>query len=273
MQPLVKRKRINREEVVSVSDSNNRPIVEVNGLGKKYCMGEVVVPALKGITLNVMPGEFVAVMGPSGSGKSTFMNILGCLDSPTSGSYILDGVDVSSMTSDELAEIRNLKLGFVFQGFNLLARTTAIENVELPMLYSARFKASERESRALKSLELVGLKKRSHHVPSKLSGGEQQRVAIARALVNEPALILADEPTGNLDTKTSIEIMNIFQKLNEENGITVIMVTHEPDISQYAKRIITIRDGKLLRDEQVIERLKAEEMLKQIVPDNDNGQD
>jgi putative ABC transport system ATP-binding protein len=243
--------------------SSNKILVDVDDLKRSYLLGEIEVPALKGVSLKVEQGEFIAIMGPSGSGKSTFMNILGCLDSPTSGTYILDGVDVSHMTSDELAEIRNVKLGFVFQGFNLLPRTSALENVELPMLYSHHIPHNEREERAIKSLEAVGLGGRLHHVPAQLSGGEQQRVAIARALVNEPALILADEPTGNLDTKTSFEIMSIFQKMNREKGMTMIMVTHESDIARFAKRFIMVRDGRVLKDERVSDRLDAEQLIKE----------
>lgn len=241
---------------------NGKVLLKVEDLIKTYIMGEVKVRAVRGISINVEREDFVAVMGPSGSGKSTFMNILGCLDKPTSGLYSLDGVDISQLSRDELAHIRNQKIGFVFQGFNLLSRTSALENVELPMLYSGKYDTVERMARAKMALESVGLGKRVHHVPSQMSGGEQQRVAIARSLVNDPALILADEPTGNLDTKTSIEIMNIFQKLNQDKKITVIMVTHEPDISRYAKRILTLRDGKLQHDEHVHDRLVAEEMLK-----------
>ena len=242
--------------------NNGKLILQVKDLIKTYITGEVKVRALRGINIEVERGEFVAVMGPSGSGKSTFMNILGCLDTPSSGKYILDNVDVSTLSKDELAHIRNIKIGFVFQGFNLLSRTTAIENVELPMLYSDKFDTDERESKAKKALEAVGLGGRVDHVPSQLSGGEQQRVAIARSLVNDPVLILADEPTGNLDTRTSVEIMKIFQDLNEK-GITIIMVTHEHDISQYSKRLILLRDGKLLKDERVENRLLACEILNQ----------
>ncbi len=236
-------------------------VVVVENITKIYLMGEVEVPAIRGISLKIRRGEFIAIMGPSGAGKSSLMNILGCLDTPTSGRYILDGIDVSEMSSDELADIRNLKLGFVFQGFNLLPRTSAIENVEVPMLYSDRYESYEREEKAYKALKDVGLEQRAHHLPSQLSGGERQRVAIARALVNDPTIILADEPTGNLDTKTSIEIMNIFQKLNKEKKITIIMVTHEPDISLFAERIIHIRDGKVLREEKVENRAVAEDIL------------
>ena len=239
----------------------NNVIVKVEDLKKSYSLGEVQVRALKGISMEIHRGEFVAVMGPSGSGKSTFMNILGCLDIPTSGDYFLDGVDVSRMISDELAAIRNLKLGFVFQGFNLLARTSAIENVELPMLYSSRVDPDLRDEMALAALDSVGLKDRAHHMPGQLSGGEQQRVAIARALVNEPAIILADEPTGNLDTKTSFEIMKIFQDLNINKKITIVMVTHETDISHFAKRIVVLRDGLLKKDELVKDQLLAGDLL------------
>ncbi len=247
-------------ESIPVKGSNNT-IVKVSDLAKSYSLGEIQVKALRGISIEVHRGEFVAVMGPSGSGKSTFMNILGCLDIPTSGQYLLDGVDVSRMTSDELASIRNLKLGFVFQGFNLLARTSAVENVELPLLYSTRVDPDLREDMALSALESVGLRDRAHHMPSQLSGGEQQRVAIARALVNQPAIILADEPTGNLDTKTSFEIMKIFQDLNIKNNITIIMVTHETDISRFARRIVVLRDGSLRKDEPVADQLLAGELL------------
>jgi putative ABC transport system ATP-binding protein len=222
-------------------------LIEVEGLTKDYAMGDVVVRALRGVSLQVGAGEFVAVMGASGSGKSTFMNMVGCLDRPTTGTYRLDGVDVSTLDRDERAEIRNRKIGFVFQGFNLLARTTARDNVELPLTY-AGVPAKERATRALGALEIVGLAQRSDHMPNQLSGGQQQRVAIARALVGEPPLLLADEPTGNLDSTTSDEIMGILTRLNAERGITIVLVTHEPDIAAYAKRVIVFRDGHVESD-------------------------
>jgi len=232
-------------------------VIRIEDLVRVYQMGEVQVRALDGVSLQIRPGEFVAVMGPSGSGKSTFMNIVGCLDRPTSGKYFLDGIDVSGLDRDERAEIRNGKIGFVFQSFNLLARTSAVENVELPLIYSADGHTSkQRRELARKCLEIVGLGGREDHMPSQLSGGQQQRVAIARALINEPKLILADEPTGNLDTKTSEEVMAVFQHLNEQ-GKTVVLITHEPDIAEYAKRIVVFRDGKLVEDHAVTNRRKA----------------
>ena len=227
--------------------------IQVKELRKTYRMGDVEVRALRGLSLSVEPGEFVAIMGASGSGKSTFMNILGCLDYSSEGDYYLDGVHVNSLNKKQLADIRNQKIGFVFQGFNLLSRTTAVENVELPLLYDRRHHAKDAQKKAIESLQRVGLGERLDHVPSQLSGGQQQRVAIARALVNDPALILADEPTGNLDTQTSEEVMALFQELNDQ-GITILVVTHEPDIAQYTKRIIELRDGELRRDEAVKER-------------------
>jgi len=234
-------------------------LIETHELTKNYRVGGQVVHALRQVSLEVKGGEFVAVMGPSGSGKSTFMNLLGCLDGPTSGRYVLDGGDVSNLSGDALARIRNAKIGFVFQGFNLLARTTALENVELPLLYSGR-PARERRQQAQGKLEAVGLADRADHHPSQLSGGQQQRVAIARALVNDPVLILADEPTGNLDTRTSVEVMAILQDLNRQ-GITVVLVTHEADISQFASRVITFRDGRVLRDEIVTAPREARRVL------------
>jgi putative ABC transport system ATP-binding protein len=234
-------------------------LIEVRDLVKTYRLGEYQVQALRGVSVDISRGEFVAVMGPSGSGKSTFMNLLGCLDTPTAGTYRLDGEDVSSLSRDALAAIRNLKLGFVFQTFNLLPRMTALENVELPLLYGTTV-ARERRERALGRLRDVGLEAREGHRPSQLSGGQQQRVAIARALVNEPRLILADEPTGNLDTRTSVEIMAIFQRLNR-SGITVVLVTHEEDIAQYASRIVTFRDGRIRSDAPVSVPADAESVL------------
>jgi putative ABC transport system ATP-binding protein len=235
-------------------------IIRLENVYKTYDLGEVQVHALRGVSLEIHAGEFVAVMGASGSGKSTLMNILGCLDKPTKGHYFLDGIDVSGMEKSDLARIRNHKLGFVFQGFNLLSRTSALENVELPTIY-AGISLEERESRAKESLERVGLADRAHHHPSQLSGGQQQRVAIARALVNRPSILLADEPTGNLDSRTSVEIMDILQRLNNEAGLTVALVTHEPDIAQYAKRVLEFRDGKIKKDVRVTNRSIASEVL------------
>jgi putative ABC transport system ATP-binding protein len=223
-------------------------LIRVRDLVKKYRMGDMEVPALRGVTLAMGTGEFVAVMGSSGSGKSTFMNILGCLDRPTSGKYFLDGDEVGALTADQWADIRNQRIGFVFQGFNLLARTTALENVELPMMYSG-CSGRQRHQRALEVLGLVGLEERRNHTTNQLSGGQQQRVAIARALVNRPSLILADEPTGNLDSVTSAEIMSLFQRLNRDQGITIVLVTHEVDIAEYAKRQIHFKDGLIISDQ------------------------
>lgn len=240
-------------------------VVQLEEIHKIYDSGEVPVHAVRGVSLTINAGEFVAVMGASGSGKSTLMNLLGCLDRPTKGRYLLDGTDVSGLGRNELADLRNQKLGFVFQGFNLLSRTTARENVELPMLYGRRhFSSKEIHDRALKSLDLVGLSKRADHFPSQLSGGQQQRVAIARALINEPQILLADEPTGNLDSKTSVEIMGVFQKLNEQ-GITIVMVTHELDIAQYCKRNLIMRDGRLVSDVAVTDRLSATTEMQKIL--------
>ncbi len=222
-------------------------LIELAGIRKTYSLGEISVEALRGISLSIEKGEFVAIMGPSGSGKSTLMNLLGCLDTPTEGTYTLDGSDVSRLGRDELAVIRNRHIGFVFQGFNLLPRTSALENVELPMLYKGLPKA-ERRRLAAEALERVGLGGREHHQPHQLSGGQQQRVAIARALVNEPPLLLADEPTGNLDTKTSVEIMEFLTGLNRTVGITIVLVTHEPDIARFSRRLIMVRDGLVVGD-------------------------
>ena len=239
-------------------------VIQLADIHKIYRTGEVDVHAVRGVTLDIAPGEFVAIMGSSGSGKSTLMNMIGCIDRPTSGRYFLDGLDVSTLDRDQRAKIRNDKIGFVFQGFNLLSRTSAQENVEMPMLYnSQRISAAEQKERAAKSLELVGLGNRADHKPNQLSGGQQQRVAVARALVNRPSLLLADEPTGNLDSQTSIEIMGVFQKLNDA-GITIVMVTHELDIARYTKRTVILRDGKILTDEKVAERLNAEAELKKL---------
>ena len=225
---------------------NQKPVIEVKDIHKTYDLGDVQVHALRGVTLKIDNGDFVSIMGASGSGKSTFMNIIGCLDKPTNGEYYLDSNQVSSMESDELAEIRNLKIGFVFQSFNLLARTSAIENVELPMIYN-NTDAKKRTELAMGAIQKVGLNGREHHMPSQLSGGQQQRVAIARAIVNNPSIILADEPTGNLDSQTSVEIMGIFKDLNKQ-GKTIIMITHEQDIAENAERIITFKDGLVIED-------------------------
>ena len=241
-------------------------VIKTVQLTKTYKVGDIDVPALKAVDLTIEKGEFVAIMGASGSGKSTLMNLLGCLDMPTSGEYFLDGVNTSKLSNNEYADIRNQKIGFVFQGFNLLARTTALENVELPLMYDRMQKVKDPQKRSIEALERVGLADRMHHIPSQLSGGQQQRVALARALVNSPALILADEPTGNLDSKTSVEVFQLFQQLNDE-GITVVMVTHERDFASFAKRIVEMRDGKVIRDYLIKDRLNAEEEFKKIAAD------
>ncbi len=236
-------------------------VISVKNLVKTYVVGEVEVRALRGVNLEVQTGEFLAVTGPSGSGKSTFMHIVGCLDRPTSGQYFLDGQDVSRMSKDALAAVRNKKIGFVFQGFNLLSRTSALDNVELPLLYRGGMKSVDRHKRAIEVLEAVGLGDRADHHPNQLSGGQQQRVAIARALINEPSILLADEPTGNLDTRTSIEVMDIFQRLNRERGITVVLITHEMDIAEYGTRIVAFRDGLVVADKPVAKRRLAHHEL------------
>ena len=247
------------------------PVIQLDHIHKTYTMGDVEVHALRGISLTINEGEFVAIMGASGSGKSTMMNIIGCLDRPTRGKYVLDGEDVSEMSKDERADIRCQKIGFVFQGFNLLSRTSALENVELPMLY-AGVNGPARHERAMAALASVGLTGREQNHSNQLSGGQQQRVAVARALVNDPALILADEPTGNLDSRTSVEVMEIFQRLNRERGITLVLVTHEPDIAEYASRIIVFKDGRIKKDSRVAKPRDAAEELRNlpaIVEDED----
>jgi len=242
------------------SSAPDEAVIRAEDIHKYYDLGETRVHALRGVSLEIQRGEFLAIMGASGSGKSTFMNLLGCLDKPTSGKYLLDGIDVSEHDKKALAHIRNQKLGFVFQGFNLLARTTALENTELPTLYTKIHK-SERTKRATEALAMVGLANRAEHFPSQMSGGQQQRVAIARALVNRPSILLADEPTGNLDTRTSVEIMEIFQRLNDQ-GLTIVLVTHELDVAHFAKRTLIFRDGKIRKDEPVFNRPVATEVLK-----------
>ncbi len=249
-------------------DHNSGAVIKVENLHKIYTMGDTKVHALRGIAVEIGRGEFVAIMGSSGSGKSTFMNLLGCLDTPTEGTYLLDNTNVALLSRIELARIRNRHVGFVFQGFNLLNRTSALENVELPLIY-ASMRARERHRLSRAALEKVGLGERIDHVPSQLSGGQQQRVAIARALVNRPSILLADEPTGNLDSRTSIEIMNIFQELNEKENLTIVLVTHEPDLAEFAKRVIHFRDGRITRDYMVQKRRLASAALASLPPMED----
>jgi putative ABC transport system ATP-binding protein len=263
MQAVQEIRNTNQAIIGSIEIPEPRPVIQLEHIHKTYTMGDVQVHALRGASLTIREGEFVAIMGASGSGKSTMMNILGCLDRPTKGSYILDGQDVSEMSKDERADIRSRKIGFIFQGFNLLSRTSALENVELPMLY-AGVSSAQRHQRAMASLAAVGLAGREQNHPNQLSGGQQQRVAVARALVNDPALILADEPTGNLDSRTSIEVMEIFQRLNRERGITLVLVTHEPDIAQYAHRVVVFKDGKIKKDYQVEDQRDAAEELRNL---------
>ena len=249
-------------DVKATSQQEHETILHVQEVHKYYELGETRVHALRGVSIQIKRGEFVTIMGASGSGKSTFMNILGCLDKPSAGRYLLENVEVSSLSKKELAAIRNRKIGFVFQGFNLLSRTTALENVELPTLY-AHISKAEGEKRSREALALVGLGDRVAHFPSQLSGGQQQRVAIARALVNRPSILLADEPTGNLDSRTSVEIMDIFQRLNDE-GLTIVLVTHEPDIAQFAKRSIQFRDGRIHRDDPIQNRPRASQVIQNL---------
>jgi len=246
------------------------PVIELTSIEKIYDTGSVRVHALRNVNLEIQPGEFVAIMGTSGSGKSTLMNILGCLDRPTAGRYLMEGVDISQLDKDQRADVRNRKLGFVFQGFNLLRRTTALENVELPLIY-AGVPAAERLRRSRAALAIVGLAYRAENHPSQLSGGQQQRVAIARALVNNPSMLLADEPTGNLDTRTSLDVMGVFQHLNRESGITIVLVTHEPDIAEFAGRVVTVRDGRILSDRPVLWPRDAAVELEKLPPEEDQG--
>jgi putative ABC transport system ATP-binding protein len=256
-------------KVPSMSD---RPVIELQGVKKVYSMGDNQVFALRGVNLAVMPGEMIAVMGSSGSGKSTLMNMLGCLDTPTEGSYVLDGTRVDGLSRNQLADLRNQKLGFVFQGFNLLARTSAVENVELPLLYDRTGRKRDTRQLAEQALQRVGLGTRLDHQPSELSGGQQQRVAIARALVTSPTLLLADEPTGNLDSRTSVEVMALFQELNDQ-GITILLVTHEPDVAQYAKRIVEVRDGRIVRDHAVKNRHRAADDLERVIAEQQRSEE
>jgi putative ABC transport system ATP-binding protein len=253
-------------------ENSNGAVIRIERVSKIYQTGDISVHALRALSLSVRHGEFVAIMGPSGSGKSTLMNIIGCLDRPTKGQYFLEGIDVSTMGRAALADTRNKRVGFVFQSFNLVPRTSAIENVELPLLY-AGLGAAERQRRARAALAEVGLSDRERNMPSQLSGGQQQRVALARALVNNPSIILADEPTGALDTRTSVEVMGIFQRLNQDKGLTVMVVTHEPDVARYAGRVIHVRDGRISSDEQVTQRSIASEVLKALPVETVEGDD
>lgn len=240
-----------------------KAIIDIRDMKRNFLMGNETVHALKGINLTIREGEFVTIMGPSGSGKLTLLNILGCLDRPSSGDYILDGISVKDMSKNDLAHIRNTKIGFIFQSYNLLARTSAIENVELPLMYNPKVSAKERRERAIEALISVGLESRLNHLPNELSGGQQQRVAIARSLVNQPVILLADEATGNLDTKTSYEVMELFQRLNDQ-GSTIGFVTHEDDIAQFSKRTVVLKDGHIISDKEVTDRLNAKEQLAQL---------
>jgi putative ABC transport system ATP-binding protein len=246
-----------------MENTSGKNIIKTVDLSKTYFVGDVEVPAIKSIDLSINEGEFIAIMGASGSGKSTLMNLIGCLDTLTSGEYYLDGINTSKLTKNEYAAIRNQKIGFVFQGYNLLTRTSALENVELPLMYDRSHRINNPAEKALEVLKRVGLEDRIHHEPSQLSGGQQQRVAIARSLVNEPSLILADEPTGNLDSKMSVEIFGLFQKLNNE-GITIVLVTHERDFAKFAKRIVELKDGRIIKDYMIKDRLFAQEELVKI---------
>jgi putative ABC transport system ATP-binding protein len=259
-------------ENAKVASMSDRPVIELQGVKKVYSMGDNQVFALRGVSLTVMPGEMIAVMGSSGSGKSTLMNMLGCLDTPSEGSYVLDGTRVDGLSRNELADLRNQKLGFVFQGFNLLPRTSAVENVELPLLYDRTGRKRDTRQLAEQALQRVGLGTRLDHQPSELSGGQQQRVAIARALVTSPTLLLADEPTGNLDSRTSVEVMALFQELNDQ-GITILLVTHEPDVAQYAKRIVEVRDGRIVRDHAVKNRHRAADDLERVIAEQQRSEE
>ena len=263
---------LDKESPKSPSELLRDPVIRLDHVHKTYYMGDIGVHALRGVSVDVEHGEFVAIMGPSGSGKSTMMNIIGCLDSATKGTYLIDGLDVSTTSRAELADIRNQKVGFVFQSFNLVSRTSAIDNVELPLIY-AGVGGKERRRRAEEALEIVNLADKMTNLPNQLSGGEQQRVAIARALVNNPAIILADEPTGALDSRTSVALMDVFQKLNEERNMTIIIVTHEPDIAEYAKRVLLFGDGKIRKDYPVEDRQRAEETLKHMPLIEDDEED